>query len=418
MVERQHYTFNNTHLNLASRLLNSLIKIQQRLKLDSVKLDRNEILENAKRKTGFENLGNDNYMEVLDRLIDNTRDVNITPLGKWFIKFMIKKIAMNRLYIENYIAKHPKVEDVNIKSPIFIVGFPRTGTTLLQNVLSVGPEYRALKLWELATPYPLHENREKDRKMRISKIAIPLRLFKVGIPNLTSFHDVRIDTNEECWVLKSNTFAILHNDIITGLHKWNNWLLKMDRSWVYEEYKRLLQLQAHNTPTGRFVLKCPTHLSNLKTIFKVFPDAHVVWTHRNPVNSITSASSGASLMRRFFLNQTYHKQLGEIVEKRFFIMIKESMKSRNQLSEDQLFDINFETLVKDIPQTVRNIRHHFKIPHSAYHDDAIFEFLNKPRKDKPGKHIYSPEQFNLDPKEIVERFSDYMDRFDIKRDTN
>ena len=418
MTERQRYTLSRTQVQLTSRLVNSLIKIEQRLGLRTGELDRDAILDKARRKTGLEDLGNDNYIEVLDRLIDNARKVGITPLGKWFINFMIGKIAMNRLHIEDYIAKHPEVEDIPIESPIFIVGFPRTGTTLLQNVLSVGPGYRALYLWALATPYPLHEDREKDRRMRMGKVDIPLRLFKMGIPKLTTFHDVRVDTKEECWVLKSNTFVIMHIDIMTGLHEWNNWLLNMDRSWVYEEYKRLLQLQAHITPTERFVLKCPTHLLNLKTIFKIFPDARIVWAHRNPVNSITSTSSGASLVRRFFLDHVNHKRLGELVETRFYSIIKEAMKFRSQIGDDQLFDMNFGTLIKDIPRAVRDIRNHFRILHSADHDKAVWEFLNKPRKDEPGKHSYSPEQFGLDPEEIVERFEDYMERFDIKRDAN
>lgn len=414
MTKKHPYTLSSIQVNLTSRLINSFIKQGQRLRLKTGELDRDMILDKARRKTGLENLGNDNCIEVLDRLIDNVEKVDITPLGKWFINFMINKIAINRLNIEDFITKHPEVEDIPINSPIFIVGFPRTGTTLLHNVLSVGPGYRALYLWELATPYPLHNNRIKDRKMRMGKVAIPLRLFKIGIPKITAFHDVRINTKEECWILKSNTFVINHIDIITGLHEWNNWLLNMDRTWIYEEYKRLLQLQTHITSTERFVLKCPTHLLNLKTILKIFPDANIIWTHRNPVKSIASSTSGASLIRRFFLDHVNHKKLGEVVETRFHSIITEAMKARNQIDNDQLFDMKFETLIKNIPQSVRDIRNHFKIPHSKDHETSIWKFLNKPRKDKPGKHRYSPEQFGLNPEEIVERFDDYMKRFDIK----
>lgn len=414
MTKKHPYTLRSIQVNLTSRLINSFIKQGQRLRLKTGELDRDMILDKARRKTGLENLGNDNCIEVLDRLIDNVEKVDITPLGKWFINFMINKIAINRLNIEDFITKHPEVEDIPINSPIFIVGFPRTGTTLLHNVLSVGPGYRALYLWELATPYPLHNNRIKDRKMRMGKVAIPLRLFKIGIPKITAFHDVRINTKEECWILKSNTFVINHIDIITGLHEWNNWLLNMDRTWIYEEYKRLLQLQTHITSTERFVLKCPTHLLNLKTILKIFPDANIIWTHRNPVKSIASSTSGASLIRRFFLDHVNHKKLGEVVETRFHSIITEAMKARNQIDNDQLFDMKFETLIKNIPQSVRDIRNHFKIPHSKDHETSIWKFLNKPRKDKPGKHRYSPEQFGLNPEEIVERFDDYMKRFDIK----
>jgi hypothetical protein len=189
----------------------------------------------------------------------------------------------------------------------------------------------------------------------------------------------------------------------------------MNRRWVYEEYKRLLQIQASITPTSIFVLKCPTHLWNLKPILEVFPDACIVWTHRNPRNSIASTSSLMALAQRFFFDKVDdQKRIGELVEERFYSITDEAIKFREYVGDDQFYDINFETLIKDIPGAVRNIRKHFRLTHTKEHDKAVQEYLDKPRKDKPGKHKYSPEQFGLDPKEIVERFNNYIDRFDIK----
>ena len=413
-MEKQHWTLDRKKTQLTTRLVNSLFKLEQSVNPRGGELDRDKILSEARRKTGLDDLGNNKCLEVLDRLIDNARELEITPLGKWFINFMIRKFAMNRLHIEDYIAKHPEVEDIPIQSPIFIIGFPRTGTTLLQNVLSVGRGYRALYLWELITPYPLHENRKKDRRMRMNKMVLPFSLFKMGLPEITTFHDARVDTKEECWVLKANTFVIMHIDIVTGLRKWNDWLLSMDRSWVYEEYKRLLQLQAYITPTERFVLKCPTHLLNLKPILKFFPDACIVWTHRSPINSIASTSSVASFVKGFFYDNINRKEVGKMVEERSHSIIEEAMKLRKDINDDRFYDMNFETLIKDIPSAVRDIRKHFRLPHSKEHDKAVREFLDKPRMDKPGKHRYSPEQFGLDPNEIVERFGDYIERLDIK----
>lgn len=415
MTEEQQYTLNQTGNRMTVKFINYLIKLERRLDLGIWELDRDAILDRVRRKTGLDDLGNDNYIGVMDRLIDNVRNVEITPLGEFFINFIIRKTAINRLHIEDYMGKHPEVEDIPVESPIFIVGFPRTGTTLLQNVLSVGPGYRALYFWELATPYPLHEDREKDRRMRMNKVALPLSLFRMGVPEISIVHDARVDTKEECWILKANTLVIMHFDIGTGLHDWNDWLMAMDRSWVYKEYKRMLQIQAHIIPTKRFVLKCPTHLCNLKSILKIFPDACIVWTHRNPLNSIASTSSIMGFARRFFLGSIGdQKQVGEVVEARFDNIIKETMKFRNHIGDYQFFDENFETLIKDIPNAVRDIRKHFGLPHNKEHDKAVRGFLDIPRKDKPGKHRYSLEQFGLDPKEIVERFGDYIKELDIK----
>ena len=90
------------------------------------------------------------------------------------------------------------------------------------------------------------------------------------------------------------------------------------------------------------------------------------------------------------------------------------LKLREKTNNDRFYDINFETLVKNIPQSVKNIRNHFELPHNETHDKAVQDFLNEPRKDKPGKHRYGPEQFGLDKDEIINRFSKYIDKFNIK----
>ena len=138
MSDDQEYTLSHTEERLSVNIVNSLLKMWQKLDLGLYKLDREAIVENAIKKTGYINLGNEKYIEVLDKFIDNINTADITPLSKYALNFLARKTAMNRLYIENYLEKHPEIEDIPIESPVFITGFPRTGTTLLQNVLSSG----------------------------------------------------------------------------------------------------------------------------------------------------------------------------------------------------------------------------------------------------------------------------------------
>ena len=414
MGGKQQYTVNRMEAQPSVKFINTLMDIGKKLGLRIWELDRDSILEKARRKTGLTDLGNDKYIEVLDRMIDNARRTKITPLGICAINFLALKTAMNRLHIEDYIRRHPEVENIPIESPLFVVGFPRTGTTLLQNVLSLGPGYRALKLWELATPYPLHESRELDRKLRIRKVDLPLRLIRLGVPEMSTAHDVRADSKEECWILLANTLALGNTDIATGLHQWNQWLMAMDRTWVFEDYKRMLQIQAHVTPTKRFVLKCPSHLWNLEFILKIFPDACIVWSHRNPVNSIASFCSLMGLGRRVFYGHIDAELVGEMMEARFLSGVLKIMEFRKSVGDERFYDINFETLIEDIPRAVSDIKKNFGLPHGKQVDREVREYLERPRGDKPGKHLYSPEQFGLDPREIIKKIGDYIDSFEIK----
>jgi len=238
-------------------------------------------------------------------------------------------------------------------------------------------------------------------------------LIRLGAPEMSLAHDVKADSKEECWILLANTLALGNTDIATGLHQWNKWLMAMDRSWVYEDYKRMLQIQAHVTPTKRFVLKCPSHLWNLEFILKIFPDACVVWSHRNPVNSIASFCSLMGLGRRIFFGHIDAELVGEMMEARFLSGVQEIMEFRQRVGDERFYDINFETLIEDIPRAVMDIKKHFDLPHGKQADREVREYLQRPRGDKPGKHIYGPEQFGLDRDEIIDRFGDYIERFGI-----
>jgi len=389
MADDYEYTSSHSDDRLIVNIVNSLLKMGQKLDLGVYKFDRNVILEDAIKKTGYKNFGNEKYIEVLDRLIDNIDKVDMTPLGKYFLNFIARKTAINRLYIENYIEKHPEIEDIPIESPVFVIGFPRTGTTLLQNILSSGEGYRSLYLWELATPYPLHDNKEKDKKMRIAKIDMALRMLKKAVPDLSSAHDVRVATKEEDWILLANSLYVTHTDICSGLTEWNDWLVKMDQTWVFEEFKRQLQIQAYSMPSKKLVLKCPSHITHLKPLLKIFPDACIVWIHRNPINSIASTASIMTLAGKFFMGHVDQKQTGEMVGNRFHSIVTDAMKLRNKTNNNNFYDINFETLVKNMPDGVKNIRNYFGLPHDETHDKAVQDFLNRPRKDKPGKHKYT-----------------------------
>ena len=413
MAEEQ-YTLKTIEKQPLIKFINSIINLEKNSCLGLWDLNKNDIIEKITKKNGLTYLGNPKYLQTLDHFLRNAQKIELTPLAQYFLNFIARKTATNRLHIEEYIKQHPEVKDIDIKSPLFIAGFPRTGTTLLQNTLSSGEGYRALHVWELATPYPLHNNPTIDKRKRINKVQLPLQLVRLRLPEIANVHDVRVDTKEECWMLLANTLTLLHLDLGTGLKDWNDWLMTTDRTWAYMEYKQMLQIQAHIQPTNQFVLKCPTHLWNLEPLLNVFPDAHIVWTHRNPINSISSISSIASLARKFFLDEIDEKKVGTLVETRNKTIITEVMKFRDKIGDDPFYDMNFETLVKDISGSIKKIRDHFNLPNTQQHQQAVQDFLNKPREDKPGKHKYSPQQFGLDPTEIIEQFSDYIDRFNIK----
>ena len=108
-------------------------------------------------------------------------------------------MAIKRL--ARYLKQHPRVGSHPIKRPVFILGFPRTGTTLLQNLLALDDQRRALPFWEIMNPVPFHEDPVKDKKARIRAANAKLRIAYWVLPEMAAVHEIRAETLEECWPL-------------------------------------------------------------------------------------------------------------------------------------------------------------------------------------------------------------------------
>ena len=66
---------------------------------------------------------------------------------------------------------------------------------------------------------------------------------------------------------------------------------------AYEFHRRCLQVLQSAIPTQRWALKTPGHMWHMDAVYAVYPDARVVWTHRDPLKVVGSVAS---------LNSTLH----------------------------------------------------------------------------------------------------------------
>jgi len=408
------YTVNKLEIAPLLKVANLGLRAAGVLGMPYGRLDRESILAKAQEITGLTDFGGDRFLEPLRQLLVDVDAARATPVGEIACRQTCIASACNRLRIQDYVNRNPDVHDVPIKRPIFIVGFPRTGTTLLQNLLALEPGGRALNFWELYNPAPMHHDHEEDRRIRMKAAGSVLKAARFAAPELPIVHDTRPDTKEECWLLFSNTFMVMNMELSQGLSRFGDWLLRQDMHWAYEEYKRTLQVLAHWEPTGQFVLKCPEHMWFLDTLLDVFPDACIVWSHRDPLSCIGSYSSMISLSRRIWYGRIYHEYIGDHITKAFLGGVERAMAVRDRLGPDRFFDINFETLVADPAKAVRSIKNHFDLPHSDETDAAVVDWLAQPRQDKPGKHIYSAEQWGLVAEDIYERYAEYIERYNVK----
>lgn len=406
-------TVSRTRYSPLIRAVDVVCGLAQGVGLPIGDLEVGSILDAARRRTGLSDWGDEAFLEPMHRIVDNCNRAGFSNLGQVVVRQAFITAVANRLRVEEYHRRNPDAADVPIERPVFILGFPRTGTTLLQNLLSIEEGTRALKFWELQTPVPEQEDPEQDRRLRLAKARQTLRAAYLVAPEMDKVHEIGPETSEECWPLFANTFAVLNWDIAAGLVDYGDWLVQQDMTGPYGYYKRQLQVMAHFRPTRQFVLKCPEHLWFVDALLEVFPDAHLVWTHRDPVDVVASYCSLISMNRRMLHGSFDPVEIGDHITGRFAAGVGRAMQARDRHPGLDVYDVGFRSLIKDTPGTVRDIRRRFDLPQGEGADARIDEWLHNERKDKRGAHKYDAAMYGLTPERVYKSFAAYIERFQV-----
>lgn len=150
---------------------------------------------------------------------------------------------------------------------------------------------------------------------------------------------------------------------------------------------------------------------HLDALLDVFPDACIIWTHRDPSRSVPSYCSLASLNWRLLYGEFEPKELGPYIEDRFIEGINRGLAVREKVGDDRFLDVNFSSLLHEPVEAVNRITSHFGLTPV---DEAKMEaYLKRDRPDNRGKHSYTAEHYGLDTEKIKERYRDYIQRFNI-----
>ncbi len=390
-----------------------LCRAAEVLQLPVVDLDPDSILAAAARQEGSRDWGDERFIEPLTRMLGEVDQPPFKPFARAFARSVGVRATAARIRIERLLGAHPEITAIPVQRPLFILGFPRTGTTLLQNLLAQEPGARALPFWELTNPTPLHTDPIRDIALRRARAAKDIRLATLAAPEMSAVHDISADTFEECWSLMANTFSVLNFDLAHGARGFGSWLLQSDMTWAYREYKRMLQILLHRQAAQTLVLKCPEHLWFLDALLEVFPDACIVWTHRDPMRSVASYSSMVTLSHRSDFGRVDPQELGAHIQHRFEQGVSRALAVRENSDPARFFDVAFEELTADPAAMVRAIRTHFELPVTDQGMGAVAAWLDSPRADGPGQHVYDAARYGLDLTSVPAGFQDYVERFEI-----
>ncbi|MBE9543284.1 MAG: sulfotransferase, partial [Proteobacteria bacterium] len=365
-------------------------------------------------KTHLEDWGHQSARQALEVLLESVhREGKLTYFGRFALRqFLIAKLC-NRLRIIEALKRFPEITRQKIDRPVFITGWYRCGTTYLHNLLATHPELRAPLYWELMHPCPTVDPRKVNSQKLIHKTNLANRIHRYLAPGFNAAHAMPAEKPEECLHLFENAAMGTTAFFITEAKSMAWWLLDQDIGPAYHFYKDQLKLLNWLRPGRRWVLKWPFHLWHLDSLIEAFPDATVIHLHRDPREALPSVCSLAALARSSFCESIDNEGLGKFWLDYCEAGLQRGLTAREKADENQVIDIRYPDLKKNPLSVINQIQNTINLGESDAWTESIQANSKAREKKVPGRHHYAMAQFGLDPNEIQERFSKYIEDYDL-----
>lgn len=307
--------------------------------------------------------------------------------------------------------QNPAIRETQLPDPVFIIGWPRTGSTFLHTLLASDPNARSIPYWESFDPVPP----DTDEDRRPAKVDRMLGQLAQIAPDYQAIHPMTADMSEECVALFMNELRTLQFDFQYRAPGYVRWLLAQDARIAYRAYREQLRLIHYHRPEGRhFILKDPTHLVHLDTIVELFPQARFIFTHRDPREAISSLCSLYAYTRAIFSDRVDPQAIGrEIVEGYWLSALDRAQEIRAKLPPERCADVRYPDLTRAPVDTAERTYQALGLGFDGDVRDALEGFVTADRARPHRRHEHSLAGFGLQPEALRERFRSYCERFDL-----
>jgi hypothetical protein len=385
--------------------------------------DINSMLaEASKRSGGIADFGEPSFRPALLALLTALdSEGKLSDMGRMIFNERIIDLLKNRLIVEEYFRKHPEIASERIENPIVIVGLPRTGTTLLQRILGCDQRLYPMLWWETRFPAPLPDSPANGPDPRIEMGKAEVAAMLEAMPKLKSIHPFDAEAPDEEGMLLEHSFHAFF-DAYADIPSYTQWMWDHDQTPAYEYLKRMLcfiqwqkRRRGATATSGRWVLKTPHHLRQIDVLFKVFPDAKVIQTHRDPLQTIPSIASFNDTLWQVYGRDVDPARAGRQWSDIFARGIKNTMAYRDRHGAGRFLDVWFSDTLNKPLDVVRAIYDFTGLSFPEGIQDRMQEYLEQNSRDKRPLHEYSIEHFGLSEEQIKRDFADYRQRYILPR---
>jgi Sulfotransferase family len=306
-------------------------------------------------------------------------------------------------------AKHPEIADVVIDRPVFILGLPRCGTSMLHALIGADPSVRTPLSWEVAMPSPPPEATTFDTDARADAFdAYVDANFSGKWADVKKAHPIGARIPQECGMILESAFQGINPTMMFRLPAYYRWYRSADTSFGYHVHKMWLQHLAWHNPRARWVLKVQEHAYHLPELLSVYPDALFVQPHRDPVTVLASISRLIEVIRSVAFEHEDRAALGEELLHLWNDGQIASMAVRKARPDLPILDIGYRALVADPVAMARRIYDFAGIDWTPAGETAMHRWLADNPAGKHGTHQYELGDFGLTENRVRHVYADYI----------
>ncbi|MGE2733025.1 sulfotransferase family protein [Mycolicibacterium vaccae] len=374
------------------------------------------MLARASRSTGLTDWGDPTFERRFTSAVDQLNSVDMDDEGRLRAAEVCHWLLTTRLEFFEDRNRYPLAEEV-ICEPTFVTGEPRSGTTLMHALMSVDPGNRALRFWEVMYPSPPPgtagpgdpRRARADADWREINAAIPKWLHSHpyndmlgnGLPEdeRTWAFDFRVMTPTAWWRVPMPT-------VVGGL--------PTDATAQYRIHRAMLAQCQYSRGPKRWVLK-GFHGFRLREFFATYPDATLVWLHRDPVQVAAS--------RTMMMADIASGMVGDVdlraAARMHLDLTRASIANTmtNPLVDDpRILHVRYTDFVGDPVRTVRSYYAFCGRELTDEAETAMRTYLAENKGDRHGKFRYSTDvltDIGEDLEALHEEFRPFRERFGV-----
>ena len=369
---------------------------------------------------GLTDFGDPWFVQALDRLLEAARDeARLNAAGDFSAMKTVHHLLRDRLYAQMWFDRHPEIRARPIRKPVVIVGPMRSGTTRLHRLLSCDRRFAHLRSFETISPVPrpgfedVMEGKAEDFRPMLAKRI--LKVARLANPRTLSIHPTGPYEPEEELGLLAASFYGMKFEAQWQVPDYARWCEQESAVPAYRHLADLLRLigwSQQESSLRPWVLKTPQHMLDLPALLEVFPDARLIFTHRDPVSVIGSTASLAWNQTIIYSDHVEPDRHGRNWLDKTDRMIAAMRAARETIPASQTIDLLYDDMDTDWRGQMRRVYAFLGLDIEPALP-AMQAYLDRNAAAKRTPHAYSLEEFGITPGEVAERFANYTDSFGI-----